>query len=135
MIMKRDGAFQELRRLAQVMIQGSLSQTTRTCGQPTCRCHRGERHGPHTYLTFRTADGRSSALYVPAVELAMFRQRVAAWQRFWKLATKLARENRAEIALRRRSGAGRNSHAVNVHQETDLSGQAPDPGMILDEAS
>ena len=97
--------------MAQIMVQGSLSQTTRTCGQPTCRCHRGERHGPHTYLTFRTTDGRSSALYVPAAELAMFRRRVAAWQRFWKLATELARNNRAEIARQRRSGARRDSHA------------------------
>lgn len=95
----------------QVMLQGSLSQTTRTCGRPTCRCHRGERHGPHTYLTFRTAEGRSSSLYVPPSELPRFHQAVAAWERCWKLATQLAQLNREEIVRQRRSQARRRTHA------------------------
>ena len=96
----------------QLMLQGSLSQTTRTCGQPTCRCRRGQRHGPHTYLTFRTPAGRSSSLYVPPAELPRFRQGVAAWARCWTLATQLAQLNRDEIVRRRRSGARtRRTHA------------------------
>ena len=96
-----------LLQAAQVMLQGSLSQTTRTCGRPTCRCHRGERHGPHTYLTFRTPDGRSSSVYVPPSELPRFRQGVGAWDRFWKVATQLAQRNREEIVRGRRSRAHR----------------------------
>lgn len=93
------------------MIQGSLSQTTRTCGQATCRCHRGERHGPHTYLTFRTPDGRSSSLYVPPAERPVFRTGVVAWARFWRLATRLATKNRERIVQSRRARARRVSHA------------------------
>jgi len=104
-------ALDQLLQAAEVMLQGSLSETTRTCGRPTCRCRRGERHGPHTYLTFRTAEGRSSALYVPPAELPRFRQGVAAWQRFGKLAARLAQENREAIVRQRRSGAGRRSDA------------------------
>lgn len=102
---RRERMLDRLLQAAEVMLQGSLSQTTRTCGRPGCRCRRGERHGPHTYLTFRTPEGRSSSLYVPPAELADFHQAVAAWERFWTLATELARGNREEIVRRRRSGA------------------------------
>ena len=111
---RREMMLDRLLEAAEVMLQGSLSQTTRTCGRPGCRCRRGERHGPHTYLTFRTSEGRSSSLYVPPAELADFHQAVAAWGRFWKLATELSRRNREEIVRRRRSGvptARRATHA------------------------
>jgi len=111
---RRQMMLDRLLEAAEVMLQGSLSQTTRTCGRPTCRCRRGERHGPHTYLTFRTPEGRSSSLYVPVAELPRFREAVAAWERFWKLATELSRRNREEIVCRRRSGvptARRTTHA------------------------
>ena len=109
MVMKpRHGKIHDqLLRAADIMLQGSLSQTTRTCGRRGCRCQRGQRHGPHTYLTFRTENGRSSGLYVPKAELAVFRRGVAAWERFWELATGLARQNREVIAQRRRARARR----------------------------
>jgi len=104
---ERGRLLDELLAAARVMLQGSLSQSTRTCGRPTCRCHRGERHGPHTYLTFRTLEGRSSALYVPLAELPRFREGVAAWKRFWRVATQLARLNREGVVLDRRAGTGK----------------------------
>lgn len=114
MTTRREKLLDGLIEAAQLMLQGSLSETTRTCGRPGCRCQRGERHGPHTYLTFRTPEGRSSSLYVPPAELPPFRQAVAAWERFWKLATEISRRNREEIVRRRRAGAAtarRTSHA------------------------
>lgn len=97
MSMKIDAPMQQLTRLAEIMIQGSLSETTRTCGRQGCRCQRGERHGPHTYLTFRTPEGRSSSCYVSPAERPRVVKGIAAWQRFWKIATKLAAHNRAAI--------------------------------------
>lgn len=88
----------ELVQLAESMVQGSFSQTFRTCGTPGCRCHRGEKHGPHTYLTFRTPKGRYTSLYVPQSELARFQEAVGAWNRFKELAAELARENRELLA-------------------------------------
>ena len=82
------------------MLQGSLSATTRTCGQPGCRCQQGQRHGPHTYLTFKTAEGRSSAVYVPAVGVREAQAGVAAWKRFWVLAAELAALNREAARAR-----------------------------------
>jgi hypothetical protein len=93
------------------MIQGSFSRTKRTCGQPGCRCHRGELHGPHTYLTFKTAEGRSRSLYVPKAEEAQFEEAMAAWRRFWDIAVELARGNREELVRRRKSRKRRRSDA------------------------
>lgn len=91
------------------MLQGSLSETTRTCGRPGCRCHRGERHGPHTYLTFKTPEGRSSAVYVPAAARREAQAGVAAWARFWTLAVQLATQNR-QAAVARWRQPGRRRH-------------------------
>jgi hypothetical protein len=107
---RRSRLIEKLARLAETMLQGSLSQTTRTCGKPSCRCHRGERHGPHTYLTFRNDKGRTSGVYVRATELKRFREGVANWKRFRELATELSQLNREQLvrerqARRRRSDA------------------------------
>lgn len=95
--MKKDASLRELMRLAGTMIQGSLSETTRTCGRGGCRCQRGERHGPHSYVTFRTPEGRSSSRYVPKPERERVAEGIADWQRFWEIASALAAENRASI--------------------------------------
>ncbi len=99
-----------LRRLlreAEGMLQGSLSETTRTCGQPGCRCQRGERHGPHTSLTFKTPEGRSSAVYVPAGAVREAQAGVAAWKRFWALSVEVAALNRQAAQARWRGGRAR----------------------------
>jgi hypothetical protein len=96
-----------LLRAAERMVQGSLSDTTRTCGRPGCRCHLGERHGPHTYLTFKTPEGRSSSVYVPAAARDEARQGVAAWTEFWRMAVQLAAHNRDAAVARWRAARRR----------------------------
>jgi hypothetical protein len=89
------------------MIQGSLVETYRTCGREGCRCRRGGkfRHGPHAYLTFRGADGRSAAIFVPEAEQAAVREGVEAWKRFWTLAGEIAGRNRDTVATKWRATA------------------------------
>jgi hypothetical protein len=48
----------------QPMIHATLNRRFVTCGNPGCRCARGERH-PALYLLFRR-DGRRHQLFVPA---------------------------------------------------------------------
>lgn len=102
---------EELVQLAEIMVQGSFSRTYRTCGTPGCRCHRGEKHGPHTYLTFRTPKGRYTSLYVPQSEHARFREAVSAWSRFKELAAELAQENRERLAQSRPTRDRRSANA------------------------
>lgn len=101
----------ELRQLAQVMIQGTLSTTTRTCGRPNCRCQKGQPHGPHTYLTFRKPDGRSGSIYVPPEEVGRFEEAVAAGKKFWQLARQIADQNRQSMADSRRKRGRRSTRA------------------------
>lgn len=103
MSMSRSALCRRLLRLADRMVQGGLSETTRTCGHPRCRCHRGVRHGPHLYLTFRTPDGRSSALYVPRAAERGVRRAMAAWAAFWETGVALSHRNRAALQRRLRT--------------------------------
>ncbi len=103
MKLRREALIPQLVQAAGSMLQGSLSETTRTCGRPGCRCQRGERHGPHTYLTFKTPAGRSTALYVPAARVREARAGITAWQRFWRLAVAVAARNREQAGARWRA--------------------------------
>jgi hypothetical protein len=91
-----------LLQAAETMVQAGLSRTTRTCSSPGCGCHTdpSRRHGPHTYLTFRDAAGKSRSLYVAPDHVAEARDAKAAWERFWTVAVELAGMNRE--GLRRR---------------------------------
>ena len=54
------------------MVAGSLVEQYVTCGKPTCRCARGEKHGPLYYLYWKD-QGRSRSLYVPRDEVDALR--------------------------------------------------------------
>jgi hypothetical protein len=47
------------------ILSGTLTEQSRRCGRPGCRCADGEPHGPYAYFTPRPA-GRGRARYVPA---------------------------------------------------------------------
>ena len=100
--------FPRLQRLATTAVQGGLSETTRTCGNPTCACHQdpARRHGPHLYLTFRAPDGRSSALYVPREHEPTVRQAVEDWAQLWKTIVEISHRNREVLSrsMHRREG-------------------------------
>jgi len=57
------------------LVHGTLSRRTVTCGNPRCRCARGERH-PALYLVVRR-EGRVRQVFVPASLEATVRQWVA----------------------------------------------------------
>jgi hypothetical protein len=95
----RKALFSRLQRLAATAVQGGLSETTRTCGNPTCACHQNpaRRHGPHLYLTFRAPDGRSSALYVPREHETRVRKAVQAWAQLWETIVEISHRNREAL--------------------------------------
>ena len=99
----------ELRRLSRRMIFGTLSETLRTCGQPTCRCHHGgPKHGPHLQISYRGDAGKTTGAHVPAAIAETVRDGVEAWQRFLAVARELAELNREAVwALHRKGADGR----------------------------
>ena len=98
LMMSRNTLLRQLAQLTRTMVQGGLSSTTRTCGQPTCSCHTdpARRHGPHLYFTWR-AEGKSQSLYVPAQHAEQARAAQAAWSRFWEMGCQMAALNREQL--------------------------------------
>src|SRR5438093_596873 len=97
-IIKNPTLVPQLLRSSHSLITAGPSETTRTCGVPTCVCHRDpdRRHGPHLYFTFRK-DGKSCALYVPHEHATAARQAQAAWARFWEIGCALSDLNRTAL--------------------------------------
>ena len=95
MYVGKDASFARLTEAALTMIQGSLSEVTRQCGDPSCACAADplRRHGPRLYLKF-SADGRAHSVYVPPEHAPALRDSHLAWLRFQEVSAQLAHANR-----------------------------------------
>lgn len=91
---QRDKAIERLHELASHLLIGSASETYRTCGNPGCRCHStGPKHGPHMYVNYKGADGRSTGYYVPKAMQEQVRAGLEAWREFQAVAKRVAKLN------------------------------------------
>lgn len=89
---------EEINGLAAVAIFGSASETYRTCGQAACQCHRGgPKHGPHMYVSYRGASGKTTGYYVPKVAHEQVRAGIDAWHTLQKKLKELAELNRQKL--------------------------------------
>lgn len=92
---RRDKAVKRLLELAPQMLFGSSSQTYRTCGNPNCRCHStGPKHGPHMYVNYKGADGRTTGYYVPQAFHDRVLQGLSAWREVHALSKEIGELNR-----------------------------------------
>jgi len=80
LLRRRAAVARELPDLQQIL-RGSLVERFVTCGKPTCKCARGERHGPLYYLTVSRPGGRTQGLYVGPAQRAQVQAWVANYQR------------------------------------------------------
>ena len=97
----RDQLLAEIEHLAREAVHGTLSESYRTCGNPGCRCHHeGPKHGPHLYVSYRGAAGKTTGYYVPKAAQAQIRRGVQAWADLQESLHKLAALNK-ERALAR----------------------------------
>src|SRR5580692_2372941 len=55
------------------ILRGSLVERYVTCGNPACKCARGERHGPIWYLTVTLGRGRTTGGIIGEEQLAEVR--------------------------------------------------------------
>jgi len=55
------------------ILRGSLVERYVTCGNPTCKCARGKRHGPVWYLTVTLGRGRTTGGIVARENLPQVR--------------------------------------------------------------
>lgn len=94
----KDKLIQELEETAQSMVQGSLSQSSRQCGDPSCACAHdpASRHGPHLYFRYH-AEGKVHSVYVPAEQSAAVRDAQSSWRRFHEVGAEISADNRAQL--------------------------------------
>jgi len=85
----------ELEQTTESMVQGSLSEITRQCGDPSCACAHdpARRHGPHLYLKFNS-EGKTYSVYVPPEQGEAIKGAHAAWLRFQEIGIRISADNR-----------------------------------------
>src|SRR5438270_4778128 len=88
---------------AEQVLSGSLTEQTRRCGKPGCRCAGGEPHGPYAYFTARTAGraaGRGRSRYVPSALVAVVRAGLARGEQAEAVLAEIWAINAEILALR-----------------------------------
>jgi len=96
---RRNKTIKRLLELAPQMLFGSSSETYRTCGNPSCRCHSsGPKHGPHLYVNYKGEDGRTTGYYVPQALHQRVQGGLCAWRKFYALSKEIAELNRQIMA-------------------------------------
>ena len=74
----------------------------RTCGKPTCRCTRGQLHGPYLVRRF-WRDGKQQKRYIRKADAADAMAGIEAWQQLhppsWAMRQLLAELHTAELEV------------------------------------
>lgn len=84
------------------ILRGSLMERYVTCGNPSCKCARGERHGPTWYLSVTLGPGRTTGSIIPEEKV----DEVRGWiENYHKLKEQLEKISEINRELLRRARA------------------------------
>ncbi|MCG2796766.1 MAG: hypothetical protein L6427_13075 [Actinomycetia bacterium] len=75
-----------------LLLKGSLNQVYRRCGNPNCRCARGERHGPFYLLTW-SEGGKTRSKHIPREKASQVEEMIANYRKAKRLLDELSRAN------------------------------------------
>ena len=108
---RRRGLVQLLPPAGEVL-RGSLVERYVTCGNPSCKCARGERHGPMWYLTVTLGPGRTTGGIIFADQVEQVRHWIENYQRLKEdleriseINRELLRREQNALRARKRKGA------------------------------
>ena len=94
------------------VLRGSLVERYVTCGHPSCKCARGERHGPMWYLTVTLGPGRTTGGIISADQVEQVRHWIENYQRLKEdleriseINRELLRREQNALRARKRKGA------------------------------
>ena len=107
---RREGLTQQLPPVSEIL-RGSLVKRYVTCGNPSCKCARGERHGPVWYLTVTLGRGRTTGGVIGADQLDQVRGWIENYQAVKDRLEKISDINRE---LLRRQQQRRRKHLQNA---------------------
>jgi len=88
---RRDARLKELAGIGPVL-EGSLARIGVRCGNPNCRCARGQKHTAH--ILKRQVRGKTQSLYVPVDRVEEARRWVDEYRRARKLLSEVSELNR-----------------------------------------
>jgi len=74
------------------MTAGSLTYVYNVCGNPNCKCKKGQRHGPYPLLSLKI-DGKKTTLFIKKAEAEKIEKQVNEYKQFQKGLTKISRIN------------------------------------------
>jgi len=100
---RREGLSRVLPPLEEVL-RGSLMERYLTCGNPDCKCARGERHGPVWYLSVTLDQSHRSGSTVPADQVDRVRQWIENYHRVKEQLEKISDINRELLRRQKRRG-------------------------------
>jgi len=98
---RREGLTKRLPPLSEVL-RGSLMERYLTCGNPDCKCARGERHGPVWYFSVTLDQSRRSGSTVPADQVEQVRRWIGNYRQIKERLEKISDINR-ELLRRHKS--------------------------------
>jgi hypothetical protein len=107
---RRQGLAKQLPPVTEIL-RGSLVERYVTCGNPACKCARGERHGPMWYLTVTLGRGRTTGGIIPEEKAAEVRGWIENYhklkehiEKISEINRELLRRERAQERKRKRKG-------------------------------
>lgn len=92
---------------AEQILRGSLVERYVTCGNPNCKCARGERHGPIWYLTVTLGPGRTTGGIIPTEKVEEVHRWIENYQTFKEKLEKISEINRELLRRERARQRGR----------------------------
>ena len=100
---RRQGLVKLLPPVGEVL-RGSLIERYVTCGNPACKCARGERHGPVWYLSVTLGPGRTTGGTIPPEQVGQVRQWIANYQKVKQHLEGISEINRELLRRERQRG-------------------------------
>lgn len=90
---RREGLTKLVPPLSEVL-RGSLRERYLTCGSPTCKCARGDKHGPVWYLSVTLDQSHRTGCTVPADQVEQIRHWIDNYHRVRDQLEKISDINR-----------------------------------------
>lgn len=97
---RRKGLAQQLPPVTEIL-RGSLVERYVTCGNPACKCAKGERHGPMWYLTVTLGPGQTTGGIIPSEKVNEVRSWIENYHKVKDHLEKISEINR-ELLRRQR---------------------------------
>lgn len=91
LIAQRNEMFKQILSLSKV-IRGTFFQRYSTCTRPNCSCHKGERHGPRSYVAI-TMDKKQRQYYVPNEQVESVREGIEQFHAMMNLMDEITKIN------------------------------------------